>query len=130
MAPADRAARNWPTARALSSGTCASAASASRACAKGLLTDTGRPRSGSDKPRRASADSAKLPAFTAKAGPKPTSTASSAATGATAICAVTAAVQMPLFAVTTSSSSTSEGSSDCAAGAKKTCPADRPNATA
>jgi hypothetical protein len=92
--------------------------------------DTGLVRAGSHKPRTTAALRAKLAALTANATPNPTLTASRAATGATRIWAVTAAVQMPLLAAISSSSSTTEGSSDCAAGEKNTCPDDSLNATA
>jgi len=86
-------------------------------------------RVGSGNPRRTAALRAKLTALTANAAPNPTLTASSAAAGAMRIWAVTAAVQSPLFAATSSSPATTEGSSDWAAGEKNTCPADSPNAT-
>lgn len=88
-----------------------------------------QPRSGSRRPLRIRLLTAKLAALKAKAAPNPTLTASSTATGATRTWAVTAAVQMPLFAATSSSSVTSEGSTDWEAGPKNTCPATRPNAT-
>lgn len=52
------------------------------------------------------------------------------ATGASAIWLSTAAVQMPLFAATSSSSRTSAGSALLAAGLNMTAPSESPNAIA
>lgn len=91
---------------------------------------TGRGASPGRRPHSSSAETAKLAAFGANAGPKPAVAASSPATGASATWTSTAADQMPEFTATSSSSATSVGSSDPAAGLKNTAPADRPNASA
>lgn len=71
-----------------------------------------------------------MTALAANAHPNPAVTASSPAAGATRTCTRTAADQMPLFAATNSSSSTSVGNSELAAGLKNTEPAESPNASA
>ena len=83
VAPALSAARNWPTARARSRGIVDRAARAARACAKGLPTVTARGATGSATPRRSSPETANDTALSVKAAPKPASTATKAATGAT-----------------------------------------------
>ena len=65
----------------------------------------------------------------AKAGPYPSETTRSPASGARTIWERTAAVQIPLFAATNASFFTSAGRTEEAAGLKKTAPTDMPNAT-
>jgi len=71
---------------------------------------------------------AKLAAFAPNAHPYPAVSTSSPASGASSTWLSTAADQIPLLAATSSSSLTSAGSNDPAAGLKNTDPADRPNA--
>lgn len=95
-----------------------------------LVTGTGQGTSAVRSPRSSSALAAKLAAFVANAHPYPAVWVSSPATEARRTWLRTAADQIPLLAATRSSSPTSAGSSDPAAGLKNTAPADRPNETA
>ena len=81
-------------------------------------------------PTSSSAETQNVAAFSANASGAPQATTTSPATGARTIWATTAAVHMALLAETTSSSPTTSGSSEPAAGLNATDPTDNPNATA